>query len=301
MNTSGRWLGVVATSCMGAMLALAPAAQALATSAAEVEGLQMPAWLTRDGKRVPLAVGAQVRNGDTITTGEGARVLLRLPEGSAVKLGENARFELNDMLQRRNSNRQLFSATLGVTQGAFRFTTPSEDKSQSARKIDVKFPTITASITGTDIWGKSSANQDLVALIEGKMNVTRKGEQPVTITQARTVYIAPPDAPRTLQTITVAQLNGFAQETEMQAGAGVAGRGGNWKIYAASTPNKDEALAIYERVLDAGYSAAIQPTVSGGKQVFNVRIVGLMSEADGVAVAVKLRVQLGLQDVRVSL
>ena len=41
--------------------------------------------------------------------------------------------------------------------------------------------------------------------------------------------------------------------------------------------------------------------MSGGKQVYQVRIVGFLSEADGVAVAVKLRVQLGLQDVRVSL
>jgi hypothetical protein len=41
--------------------------------------------------------------------------------------------------------------------------------------------------------------------------------------------------------------------------------------------------------------------MSGGKQVYQVRIVGFLTEADGVAVAVKLRVQLGLQDVRVSL
>ena len=47
--------------------------------------------------------------------------------------------------------------------------------------------------------------------------------------------------------------------------------------------------------------AAIQPAVSGGKQIYQVRIVGILSEADGIAVAVKLRVQLGLQGVQVSL
>jgi len=41
--------------------------------------------------------------------------------------------------------------------------------------------------------------------------------------------------------------------------------------------------------------------VTAGKQVFQVRIAGLLSEADGVAIAVTLRVELGLQDVRVSL
>jgi predicted RNA-binding protein with TRAM domain len=56
-----------------------------------------------------------------------------------------------------------------------------------------------------------------------------------------------------------------------------------------------------ERLRNAGYAATIQPAVSQGKQIYQVRIVGLVSEADGIAVAVKLRVQLGIQDVRVSL
>ena len=45
----------------------------------------------------------------------------------------------------------------------------------------------------------------------------------------------------------------------------------------------------------------IQPALSGGQQIYHVRIVGILSEADGVAMAVKLRVQLGLRDVQVSL
>jgi hypothetical protein len=304
VNTPGRWLTAMgATALLGTVLVLAPVSGAVAAPPdAEVEGLQMPAWLTRDGKRQPLALGAQLKNGDTITTGEGSRVQLRLAEGSVVKLGENARLDLNGMSQTRDGGQQRFSASLGVLQGAFRFTTPPEDKLRSARTIDVKFPTVTASIVGTDLWGKSAGDQEIVALIEGKINVTRKGEAPVTMTEAKTVYIAPRDAPPPPVTaITLAQLNAYAQETELQPGAGVAGRGGNYKIYAARTPNQEEALAVYQRLRDAGYAAAIQPAVSGGKQIYQVRIVGILSEADGVAVAVKLRVQLGLRDVQVSL
>ena len=302
MNTSGRWLNaIVATAVLGAAVALAPTSKAVAASPdAEVEALQMPAWLTRDGKRQPLALGAQLKNGDTITTGEGSRVVLRLAEGSVVKLGENARFDLNGMSQTRDGKQHRFSASLGVQQGAFRFTT--EANSQSTRSIDVKFPTVTASIVGTDIWGKSTTDQEIVALIDGKINVARKGEAPVTMTEAKTVYVAPRDGPPPPVTaITLAQLNAYAQETELQPGGGAVGRVGNYKIYAARTPNQEEALAVYERLRDAGYAAAIQPAMSGGKQIYQVRIVGFLSEADGVAVAVKLRVQLGLQDVRVSL
>jgi hypothetical protein len=285
------------------VLALIPASSAVAAAPdAEVEALQMPAWLTRDGKRQPLALGAQLKNGDIITTGDGSRVLLRLGEGSVVKLGENARFDLNDMSQTRERNQERFSATLGVRHGAFRFTTPPADKSRGARSIDVRFPTVTASVAGTDIWGKSANDGEVVALIEGKINVTRKGDAPVAMAEAKTVYVAPADGPpRPVTAITLAQLNAYAQETELQPGAGAVGKVGNYKIYAARTPNQEEALAIYERLRDAGYAAAIQPGMSGGKQVYQVRIVGFLSEADGVAVAVKLRVQLGLQDVRVSL
>jgi hypothetical protein len=302
MNAPGRWLAaMVATASLGTALALAPVSRAVAAEA-EVEGLQMPAWLTRDGKRLPLEMGAQLHNGDTITTGAGSRVLLRLPEGSAVKLGENARFELNEMMQKRDGARRFFSASLGVPQGAFRFTTAPEQKSQFTRTIDIKLATVTASITGTDLWGKSSTEQEVVALIDGSITAARRGEAPVALTETRTVYIAPRDSPRPgIQTITIAQLNGFAQETEMQPGTGVAGRGGSWKVYAARTSNKEEALAVYGRLADAGYAAAIQPAVFQGKQIYQVRIVGLLSEADGVAVAIKLRVELGLQDVHVSL
>ncbi len=302
MNAPRRWLtAIVATALLGTALALAPVSRAVAAEA-EVEGLQMPAWLTRDGKRLPLEIGAQLRNGDTISTGAGSRVLLRLPEGSGVKLGENARFELNEMMQKRDGARRFFSASLGVPQGAFRFTTAPEQKSQFTRTIDIKLATVTASITGTDLWGKSTTEQEVVALIDGSITAARRGEAPVALTETRTVYVAPRDSPRTgIQTITLAQLNAFAQETEMQPGAGVAGRGGSWKVYAARTPNKEEALAVYGRLADAGYAAAIQPAVFQGKQIYQVRIVGLLSEADGVAVAIKLRVELGLQDVHVSL
>jgi hypothetical protein len=93
---------ILLRSAMG--LALLLAASALPAMAAppdaEVEALQMPAWLVRDGQRTPLAHGVRLRNGDRIDTGAGSRVLLRLPDGSMVKLGEKARFSLDGVTAR---------------------------------------------------------------------------------------------------------------------------------------------------------------------------------------------------------
>ena len=203
MGVLGKCAAAVAVALLGTSLTLTPVSAAAAE--AEVEELQMPAWLTRDGKRQPLAPGAQLKSGDTITTGDGSRVLLRLAEGSAIKLGENARFELANLAQTRESGQQRFNARLELRQGAFRFTTPSHDEAKSTRNIEVKFPTLTATITGTDLWGKSAEGQQIVALIDGKINVARGDDTPVAMTEARTVYIAPPDAPpRPVSAITLA-------------------------------------------------------------------------------------------------
>ena len=58
---------------------------------AVVEGMQLPAWVTRDGKRQPLALGTELKSNDEVSTGGNSRLLLRLGDGSVVKLGENER------------------------------------------------------------------------------------------------------------------------------------------------------------------------------------------------------------------
>lgn len=268
---------------------------------AEVEALQMPAWLVRDGQRTPLAPGVRLRNGDRIDTGAGARALLRLPDGSMVKLGEKARFSLDGVGGARRAD-ELFKATLNVLQGAFRFTTTALHKFRGKRDIEVRFPTVTAGIRGTDLWGKATAEREIVALIEGRITVTRRGARPLDLDQPKSLYQALRDAGvLPVEQISDEALAAYAAETEIAPGQGAAGKGGKWRVYAARVRSQAEALAVYDRLREAGYPAAIQPTQKEGVTVYQVRIGGLMSEADGVAVAIKLKSELGLTDVSVSL
>lgn len=268
---------------------------------AEVEGLQLPVWLVRGAKREPLALGTPLRNGDRIESGPGARVLLRLGDGSMVKLGENARFTL-DGLARKQQGNGLLTATLGVLQGAFRFTTTAIHNFRGTREVQVRFTTVTVGIRGTDLWGKSTDARDIVALIEGKVTVTRAGEGPVQMDQARTVYQAPRNAPALpIEPISAEQLGLFAAETEIAPGQGALGKGGRWRVYAARATTQSEALAVYDRVRAAGFPAIIDPVLADGKTVYRVRISGLLSEMDGTVVAVKLKAELGLENVSVSL
>ena len=61
-----------------------------------------------------------------------------------------------------------------------------------------------------------------------------------------------------------------------------------------------EALAVYDRLREAGYPAAIQLAQKDGTSVYRVRIAGLLSEADGASVTIKLKSELGLTEVSVS-
>src|SRR5689334_22603165 len=67
------------------LLAGIPAQAAVLT----VESVLSPAWIERaNGRREPLAVGMELNSKEKVHTGDGGRAMLRLAEGSAIKLGE---------------------------------------------------------------------------------------------------------------------------------------------------------------------------------------------------------------------
>src|SRR4029450_12246062 len=122
---------------------------ARAWAAILVEGVASPAWVERagTGERVPLAVGMALDNRDRIETGRGSRALLKLADGSGVKLGEDAVLVLNDLSERQGKRaRRIVTASLDVVRGAFRFTTGVFGKRQADRNITIKVATVTAGI-----------------------------------------------------------------------------------------------------------------------------------------------------------
>src|SRR5215831_11750014 len=96
---------------LAALLVVGATGAALAQSV-KVEAVQYPALLGRDGMFVPLTPGTPLQAKDEVRTGGNARVLLRLAEGSSVKLGENARFQVENVEQKG-----VFRAALNVLAG----------------------------------------------------------------------------------------------------------------------------------------------------------------------------------------
>ena len=199
---------------------------ALAQAAAVVEGVQMPAWLERRvgnvSERKPLAVGMELKTGDTVTTGAGSRALVKLSEGSLVKLGENGSLQINDI---NADSGGIFKAALRVAEGAFRFTTDALSKARR-REVSIRVATVTAGIRGTDLWGKSMPDRQVVCLIEGAIEVGADGEKPALLDPPRQFYRREKGQTQPIGFVEAAHLGEWAKETDIEAGKGAARRGG---------------------------------------------------------------------------
>ena len=263
---------------LGAIAAFASISAA--AQSARVQAVQYPAWLERGGYSVPLVPGTVLRAQDGVRTGDDARVVLQLAEGSTVKLGENARFRIE-----RVENRGAFRAALAVLAGAFRFTTQAAARSLH-RDITIRVSAITAGIRGTDVWGKSTGARDLVCLLEGEVSVASEGRPAVMLDQPLDFYQQPRGGEPAVAKVDPAQVATWKKETEIAADGAAARVGGPWRVIASKFERRDRALELRARLRSAGYPAQVVDEKSG---VFVVQVAGLEGEAQARTLMANLR------------
>ena len=276
-------------------LILCVAAHAASTTVAAVN---MPAWIEHEGRTSPLIPGLALASSDVIRTGNGARVLLKLPEGSQIKLGENAVFRM-DNLNDADGTHGPFTAVVDVLKGAFRFTTGLLAKPRQ-RDVLIHVSTVTAGIRGTDVWGKSDDERDLVCLLEGKIAVSHKGEQgSQTMSEPLSFFVAPKGkAALPIDKVDADRVkNEWSPQTEPQAGQGLAQEKGRWKLTVASADQQADALKWFDTLAQAGYAAHIRPDGAGK---FHVRVEGLASKADAVALGARLKAEVNAPEAAVG-
>jgi hypothetical protein len=267
---------------LGLGWALAALLHSMAASAegARVEAVQYPAWLERGGYSVPLTPGLQLRALDKLRTGGNARVRLALGEGSVVRLGENAEFVIE-----RAESRGVFRGALAVLSGAFRFTTQALRRTQG-RDIAIKVRNVTIGIRGTDLWGKSTAERDLVCLLEGKIAVGSAGNPEVTLDQPLAFYQKPRDGAPVVDKVDAKQVEIWARETEIARDGGAASVGGAWRVVAGRFEGRNDALALNRTLHARGYPAEVGREPGG---VSFVQVTGLAGEAEARAVMANIR------------
>ncbi len=272
------------------LMVLMLAAGAAAARTLTVEAVVSPAWVERaGGAREPLQPGLPLRDGDRVLTGSGARALLRMAEGSAVKLGENAQLRVDRLADRGVTTERVVSGTLDVLQGAFRFTTRLFGSPQARRDINVRIVTVTAGIRGTDVWGKSSPERDVVCLIEGRIYVQHR-EQAFTMQDPLSFFIAGRDGSRQpVAPVPEAQLKEWAEETEIAPASGASRSGGKHRLTLAAAADESTATALAQRLRAEGYPLRLRAYRAAAGLRYEAYIGGLASAQDAAALADALR------------
>jgi hypothetical protein len=287
MQVRWLWLGLL---LLAAPLHAAPAAV--------VETMLMPAWLYRDAGYVPLVPGMPLRSGDTVLSGSHSRVLLRLEEGSTVKLGEYARFEL-DSLNTPTPADEIFRGALRVVKGAFRLTTSAVMKHRK-REISVRVATITVGIRGTDIWGKVNQERDLLALLEGSIEVSHDSGAKFSMQEPLTYVAAPKNGSlQPIDRISEDQLKVWAAETEPQPGSGLTQPDGSWRVLMGSYHRKATALRAQQFYHAQGYAVELAK-LHRGQNRYRLEIHHLASQEDAEAIVAGLGDRFGLEVAGVS-
>lgn len=283
------WLvGAILGTGLASLAAIHPSAALAAVT--QVDALQMPAWFVRDGKRRVLTPRVELQPGDQVLTGNRARLRLRMPEGSFVKLGENAVFEIERLAEPEVSG-GAFQGFLNVLKGAFRFTTTVLSRPHR-RNLDIRVAGVTAGIRGTDLWGKAAPDRDIVCLIEGRIEVQRGEDAPFEMNEPLSFYIAPKGQPALpVAPVDPDQLRRWAEETEVQASEGVLQEDGGWTLNLASYRRESDAERHQARLTEAGYAAELAPATVDGQAWIRVRVSGLSAFAGARSLAESLEAQ----------
>ena len=259
------------------------------SSVGKIESLQLPAWLDRGGLTVPASPGIEIFPGDGLRTGKGARLLIALSEGSIVRLGENATFEVNKA-ERKGG---IFNAALSVVEGAFRFSTRALSKAQP-RNIKISVArNATIGIRGTDLWGRGRDDKDIVCLIEGKIDVTGNNDKTLRLDQPLQFFQSKRNAPpEPVSFLDPKQLEIWAKETDLEAGKG-ATENGKWKITIGGFASREAMLAASRSLRNAGYG--VERNANGA-----LVLDKLASEAQATELATALKTEFGLVGVKAS-
>lgn len=279
------------------LLLMLLAMPAHAETDAQVQAVQMPAWLQRGDTTRPLRVGLALQNGDRLITGTNARIYVQTADGSTVKLGEKASLTI-DELTRGQQEESVFRAALNVAKGAFRFTTASIAKLKS-RDVTVRVAGATVGIRGTDVWGKDGAEMGVVCLIEGKISVVGVDNNEFVMDQPLSFYKMPKDAaPLPVGPVDAEQLGKWATETDIAQPATQVG--GKWKVDLLTAPDQANALAAYDQWRNAGYDVQLKPMAQDGGWVYMLQIGQLPSRAQAMKLAAQLKGNLGAENPGVS-
>lgn len=266
---------------------------ACASFAAQIEGLQLPAWVERGGERLPVRAGMALAESDVVETGKGGRLLIQLVDGSFVRLGEDARLALTS-LREGETEQGALTGLLNVVKGAFRYTAVGLGR-MLKRDIQVNVASTTIGIRGTDVWGRSKDGGSTVCLIEGKVTLTHPARGEFVLDQPLSFFVAPAEGePKPVGPVDPEKLKQWAAETDLDLGRGVLLPGGGWIVQLGSHDKETTARKIEKRLLAEGIPVEFTTVQLKNRTYHRLRVSGFDTQEDAKYFAAKLKGRPGI-------
>jgi len=271
---------------------------AAAQSSTTLTMVQVPAWVERAGLVVAARPGFELQPGDVLHTGPRGRAHIDTPDGSIVKLGSNGTIGFNQLALRAQGPDTLFEGVMNVVKGAFRFTTRLAGKA-NRRDVRVRVGVVTAGVRGTDIWGKSADDKDLVCLLEGQISVSSDGAPEQAMTEALTFYVVPKGAPPNPIAPVDAEkvVSEWAPQTEMAPDGASIGGEGRYTVVLLSRTSLDAASWLADMLNQQGYPAEVGQV---GAEHGSLFVRGFVSREDAARFAAQIEGIAGVRGAFVS-
>lgn len=267
---------------------------------AYVSALQPPAWVEQNGQRTALTATSAIVPGRHYSTGNNGRLHIAMADGSIVKLGENAVFELPALQLRQDGADNTLKGALRIIKGAFRYTAQALNFIKK-RELDIYVgPTITIGIRGTDVWGKSDPTQDLACLLQGKIKISSPKQPEVTMDQANSFYVVPHNqAPNPVAPVPLEKLKTWIPQTELDNSRPALQSNGAYSVLLAVYIDEAHANKILSDINEKGYPAVLHTEKRSDGVAYSLVIEGLSSALSAAAFAEAVKGPLYLKNPRV--
>ncbi len=152
-------------------------------------------------------------------------------------------------------------------------------------------------MSGTDIWGRSSSEHDLVCLIEGEVSVDDGHEPPVSMNRALNFYIKPKGAsPLPVKQADMQRLQKWVGETELEASAGIAAEDGGWQLVLISLTSRKQADRKLKSYREQGFAVRRKSVIRDGRTLHRLLLPDFISVDAALNARSRVEALLGITD-----
>lgn len=253
-----------------------------------IEAVQSPAWIQRGSRLHPLEAGTVLHRGDTVRTGKGSRVVMKLGRDSSVSLGSDARLVFHELHSSSNRDGGL-KGLFDVPRGAFSFEHKKSSYGRD-RHIRVRFDTVSVDLTEEPVaFSGETGDHDIICLFKGRLDLRltakQHAEKPAEILERpRSCHISTQKGNKTVPSISDEQEKQLVGLTELQARAGITQIGGKWTANLISMQPGDTALGQAIRVLESiGIPVQTQRVKVKGRDWVRVQVRQFPNRSEALA------------------